>query len=409
MLPRQSDLLSVCIKPSSSAASLSLFPRFLDLSLPRCTDIVLTTMVLEHHRLRYKPPRSSPNCDSTTFSMHTLPRRPSPAAKDDVVKDEKQLAVVGTSKPKLRFVRVEDSLFKVPESFFQNMPQEIQDHTKYTTGVGKTPEKPILLVGHTNHQFRQFLEAYNSYPSLNPRSMDVDTIFTIGELAYMYQQRHLALWFMPIFKDVVISAESPLHHASNNIFVRAMKLGIAYGSRELCHRVSTRWIARMHRRELDPLSALLFADTYNLRDLLSHAYYIYLMLVFRRIQQSHDIDPRGLLTPGQRTHVMSGYHSLSAYWNHLRLNPPEFEAAPSCTSHLQCLGAWRLQWIAAAEKDYPLPELDILGRLTYIEKCLREEMVLDVVLNRVCKASALKAVSVKREMVARQLHHHFDL
>lgn len=239
--------------------------------------------------------------------------------------------------------------------------------------------------------------------------MDMDTLLTIGELSYVYQQRHLALWFFPIFKEFVISAETPLRHALNGIFVRAMKLGIAYGSSELCHRVSTKWIARMHRRELDPLSALLFADTYSMRELLSHAYYIYLMLVFRRIQQLQDIDSKGLLTPGQKTHVMSGYHSLTAYWNHLRLNPPDFVPSPSCRSHSQCVGAWRLRWLAAAEKDYPLPELDILGRLVYTEKCLQDDMLLSVVLNRACKASALRAVTVKREMVARQLHHHFDL
>ncbi|PPQ78737.1 hypothetical protein CVT25_010740 [Psilocybe cyanescens] len=361
-------------------------------------------MVMEHQRLRYKPPRSSSNCDSTSFSMHTLHRKTALA-----VKDETQLGVAGPSKPKLCFVRVEDSLFKVPETFFRQMPQEIQEHTKFSSGLGKTPEKPILLVGHSNHQFRQFLDSYNSYPSLDSQSIDIDNLLTIGELSYLYQQRHLAHWFMPIFKEFVTSHQTALRKATNSIYVRAMKLGMAYGSRELCSSISTKWITRMHWRELDPLSALLFADTYGMRELLSHACYIYLMLVYRRIQLSQDIDSKGLLTPRQKTHVMSGYHSLSAYWNHLRLNPPDFEPDPVCGSHSQCVGAWRLRWLAAAEKEYPLPEVDVLGRLMYIERCLREDMLVGVVLNRACKASALRVVSVKREMVSRQLHHHFDL
>lgn len=239
--------------------------------------------------------------------------------------------------------------------------------------------------------------------------MSLDHFLTIGELSYRYHLRDLALWFVPIFKDLVTSHQTPLRTCPNGIYVRTLKLAIAYRMAELSNSISTKWISRMHWRELEPLSAMLFADTHGMRDLLSHACYIYLMLSYKRIKSGESIDAQGLLTPRQRTYIMSGYHSLAAYWNHLRQNPTEFEMSPVCRSHSQCVGAWRLRWLVGMDSEYPMPDVDILGRLSFVERYLRDDMILGVVLTPSCKVLALKSISTKREAVSRHLHHHFDL
>lgn len=158
----------------------------------------------------------------------------------------------------------------------------------------------------------------------------------------------------------------------------------------------------------------------GLRDLLAHGCYTYLLSVEARIRKalasphgvSHSTiqDERRLLAIRLLTHVLSGYHSLRAFWAHLSSHPLDFDPAEGCTNHMRCVRAWRLRWIAVIrDKPCPLAEVDVLKRLAWLELNLAGDLLLGVCIEMRCKARALEAVRRKREVVSRQLHHHFDL
>ena len=246
-------------------------------------------------------------------------------------------------------------------------------------------------------------------PSLNTRLMTLDQILTIGELSIRYNLAVLMQWFLPVLEDLVLSPATPLRKSSNVVYIRLMQLAMRYKRKDLVASISSKWVSRMHWGELDPLSALLFADMYGLRDLLGHACYVYLMSAEERIRSSEPIDPKERLCPRQLTYIMAGYHSLRTYHRHLRLTPPDITAAPRCKDHTKCIAVWKFRWSAAMSRPCSLPDVDVLGHLVFIEQFLREDTLLKACLTPACKEAALKAVSEKRDMIARQLHHHFDL
>ncbi|KAF8963021.1 hypothetical protein BDZ97DRAFT_1066592 [Flammula alnicola] len=349
------------------------------------------------HQLRYNRPMCSPKGDAVSFPLYSFPQRHQKPVQQ---KDERRA---------LRFVLVDDTLFKVPEGFFQQMPLEIQEFVKFSSGLGSKPEAPIRLVGHTNDQFKQILTAYNAYPSLDVHALTLDHLLTIGELSLRYGLRDLARWFLPAFKATVTSHRTPLRTASNYVYVRTLKLAIGYRSAELCSSIQSKWVTRMYWGELRPLAGMLLADMYGMRDLLGHTYYVYLMMAEPRMRSGPGLDESGGLNSKQRTHILAGYYSLRTYWRQLQEHPPEFEAATECTSHLQCVRVWKIRWTTMLGRPCPLPEVDVLGRLVFMERSLRDDILLEGCLTPPCKALALQAVSAKREQVSRHLHHHFDL
>ncbi|KDR83072.1 hypothetical protein GALMADRAFT_1349243 [Galerina marginata CBS 339.88] len=366
-------------------------------------------MTMAHkYRLRYRPSLSSPKGNSTAFPIYPVFRKPVPVYGREIGTCLKK-KLMEDERPRVRFVRVEDRLFKVHERFFLQMPPDMPTFTTFRAGRGSTPEKPILIGGHSSAQFQQLLTAFDSYPSLDPRALTLDHILTIGELSCNYHMHDLARWFLPVFYNLVTSHDTPLRKSSNCIFIRMMKLAMVYRQLDLLISITAKWVSRLYWRELDPLSAVLFADVYGMRDLLGHACYVYLMSAERRIRDSQEIDPKGLLSPRQKTNILSGYYSLGAYWKHLRRTPLEFTPAPECQEHSRCVAVWKVRWAAAMEKECPLADADVLARLVFVEQCLRDDMLLGVCLSFGCKVSALKAVSAKRDWVSKQLHHYFDL
>lgn len=166
--------------------------------------------------------------------------------------------------------------------------------------------------------------------------------------------------------------------------------------------------------------AMVCGEQLGLRDLLAHGCYTYLLSVKARIEEALRSpaglsrksiqDERGLLTTRLLTYVLSGYYSLRAFWAHLSSHPLEFESGEGCAKHSQCVGAWKLRWIAATrDKPCPLAEVDVLKRLMWLELCLAGDLLLGVCMETRCKSRALEALKRKRELVSRQLHHHFDL
>lgn len=181
--------------------------------------------------------------------------------------------------------------------------------------------------------------------------------------------------------------------------------------------------------------AILFADRYELRNLLGHAYYIHLVEVTETkvpssVKGNADFDanstPKTIditeycrasepssspLTPAQRTHLLAGYYSLTAYWKRLRVSPPAFDSDHRCTNHDRCLAVWRLRWTVACSREGPpgVPEVDVLRRLKWVEEWLRRDELMRVCMEQGCWDGAVKSVGRIRDEVVRNLGHHFDL
>lgn len=309
-----------------------------------------------------------------------------------------------------RFVRVNDRLFKVPEGFFLQMPSKMQWDLRFSAGDGLTPEKPIFLRHHSEDQFKQILSAYNAFPSLDINSLTLDHLLTIGELSFQYGLRDLARWFLPAFRDLIVGPHSPLCSMPNHVYVRTMRLVFQTRSVQLIGIIQASWANRLHTSELTPISALLFADMYGLRDLLGHACYAYLMSVYPRVEERLCFDERRFLNSRQKVYIQAGYHSLRAYWQRHGRDAPDFERGSECMQHIQCVYIWKQRWtFFLSQANDRFPEADVLNKLGLMLQLLRGDTVLSVSLSSSCRAAALEELTTKRGQVSQQLHHHFDV
>ncbi|CAA7262847.1 unnamed protein product [Cyclocybe aegerita] len=315
-----------------------------------------------------------------------------------------------TDRPAIRFVRVEDRLIKVPEGLFAQMSGRIRDSLGFTsaTGGGSTPERPIFLRGHTSDQFEQLLRAYNSYPSLDMRTMTLDNILTIGELAVGYEMRILVEWLRPCLHILVLDHNTPLRTAGSRVYQRMLWLAMCLRSWKIYTSIVDKWISRLYWGQLPPIPALLFADAHGIAHLLSHACYVYLVDVQKLLTTGKNINENGALSPRQEMYIKSGYLSLKTTWSKLQRNALEFRSS-GCVLHAQCVSVWRQRWKAFANAPCSTSDVDVLKRLSFMEDSLREDVVLDRCMAPSCKALALGAIKRRRNEMALELHHHFDL
>ncbi|KAG2010023.1 hypothetical protein CC2G_012880 [Coprinopsis cinerea AmutBmut pab1-1] len=278
-------------------------------------------------------------------------------------------------------------------------------------GVGASRDKPIYLRGPTITQFRHLLYASTVYPAIDLNSLSLEQVLSIAEWAFNFGLTHLKTWSQKAMSSLFIpAANSPLRTASNDIFFRALRLASLYRLPEVSSAVQVKWITRILWHELSPVPAIILADRCDFRSLLSHAYYTHMVELGVRLTESNFIsDPSSILTRKHRTHLLAGYHSLSAYWKHLRISPPPFEQAPQCKLHRQCCAAWKMRWSVACSRPCSIPEMDVLRRLRFVEDLLKEDMLVEVCLASGCRALALDSISKKRTDISNNLHHHFDL
>ena len=213
---------------------------------------------------------------------------------------------------------------------------------------------------------------------------------------------------MGAFFTVVNCQESPLRTASHLVVFRMMKLALTFRHRASILSIQGQWVRRLLLHELPALPALLLAEQHGLRHLLGHAYYAYLIHVQRRMLEVCDPSFKHL-SMKQKMHLLEGYHSLLVYSKHLYATAPTLEQAKGCNFHAQCISAWKMRWGSAAEHPCTASDIDVVSRLSHIEKILENDLVLGVYLTPECRILALESVSKKRTEFTSNLHHHFDL
>jgi hypothetical protein len=270
-------------------------------------------------------------------------------------------------------------------------------------------------------------------PSLDIKKLPLDQLFSIAELSFQFGISQLQRWSVETAVVVLNSSRTPLRSASSEIFARALRIAHIYGHVSLSSSIQAKWLTRLHWRELPSVPAILFADRYELRNLLGHAYYIHLVEVteakipcspeencttdgsqsLAHISEYCRVPPSASspLTPTQRTHLLAGYYSLTAYWKRLRVSPPPFQRYHRCTNHDRCLAVWQLRWTVACSQPCPpaIPEVDVLRRLKWVENWLRSDELMTACMESGCWEGAVSCVSSVRDEVVRNLGHHFDL
>ena len=168
-------------------------------------------------------------------------------------------------------------------------------------------------------------------------------------------------------------------------------------------------MSRMLWGQLFPRPALIFADFFGLQRLLGHACYQFVLLTESRIANGLPIDEQNLLCPRQLTYIRAGYHSLKAYWHQISRTPVFLDRSPECRCHTRCVKLWGQQWVIRAGAKTAVSELDVLNRLTHLEKNLSRDELLMTGMDTGCLALGLRAIALKREHTAQELHHLFDL
>lgn len=86
-----------------------------------------------------------------------------------------------------------------------------------------------------------------------------------------------------------------------------------------------------------------------------------------------DEDGRLIITPAQQLRLLSGYYRLTRTWERLRIAPPQFDHAPSCSATWHqhgCTQSWLEFWKDKTRSDpvLTLGMADVLGRLRQVSK-----------------------------------------
>lgn len=252
-----------------------------------------------------------------------------------------------------------------------------------------------------------------TFHSTTNRSLD-ESIFnyliTVAGLSRQYCCDEWEGWALRSITSLVASPESPLlRTTSSEIFVRLIQLAKLYNNGPLGVSVQKTWLFRLNTRSLPPAFAIIMADDYNLRSLLSQALYLHLLQMAPRISNSQRIDVGSPLSHQQNLRIFSGYHSLLGYWSRLCNNPPEFPAAKGCNSHSLCLNAWKSAWSRETLEEERAPLVDVMTRLQFVADRLGGSLIVGVSMSDKCKNSALATLMTLRKGMWENMHHYFDL
>jgi hypothetical protein len=191
--------------------------------------------------------------------------------------------------------------------------------------------------------------------------------------------------------------------------VRLIQLAKIYDDGQLGLSVQSTWLSRLHAGSVSAAFAVLMADDYFFRPLLSQALYFHLLQMAPRIANSQRIDIGSPLNHQQNLRVFSGYHSLLGYWNRLSSDPPEFPEADGCRSHTCCLKAWKSAWARVIREEHPTPPVDIIPRLQFVADRLGDNLIMGAAMSDRCRNSAMKVLLTLKKGILENMHHYFDL
>jgi hypothetical protein len=264
----------------------------------------------------------------------------------------------------------------------------------------------LLFIHYTTSQ-----RDINTRLTWDPEPSIFDTLVYVALLSRKHQAKRWESWATNVIKNFVRSSDPPLLDRSpSKTFVRLLRFVTICQERQLQYEIQGKWIARLGSDTLAPIPAILLADELGNRALLGRALYSFLVKVEHLISNSQRIDVGSPLSHQLNIHVFSGYYALQAYWKDLCDNSLEFREGEGCTAHSDCLTTWRPRWsIAVTGQPSGISHIDVLSRLRLAEETLRTDPLCRTYMTEKCRQSALGAVLQKRDSLALNMHHVFDL
>ncbi|GBE85191.1 hypothetical protein BKA93DRAFT_737719 [Sparassis latifolia] len=305
-------------------------------------------------------------------------------------------------------LRVENTLFNVHRTiltrdcssfsamFDMPVPQDGRSETE-----GSSDYNPIILTGDTVAEFKNFLWALYALPNelmtvFSP-SADLNQMMDIAHVANKYSFRSVETWALDALNEYVNRKPTPIFcyppfvsakdvAASGVRIARLVRLAQTCSHTRLLTALVVLLKQRMNVQIQYAFLAMTLADDLGLRALRGVAYMEVLQHGMKMVmdgprqapapdkaQEGTDGDELLVVSPNQRLRLLSGFHRLAQTWETFRLQPLQFEHAPTCgaTWHQHgCTQSWLEFWKEKSKSDsvLALGLADVQGRMRAMVK-----------------------------------------
>ncbi|KAI0040828.1 hypothetical protein FA95DRAFT_1549397 [Auriscalpium vulgare] len=277
---------------------------------------------------------------------------------------------------------------------------------------GQTDDKPVVLVGDTAPEFRNFLWALYALPHelmlVHSDASKLPRLIDIAKIANKYTFKSLETWALDAIVEIVTrrtTSASNMSISSAFSSPSTSQLSITSSKAQLMSNEQTVALVRLaqlcnHERLLTTMVdslrklmtgsiqnayvAMTLADELDLRVLRGAAYLEIMqkasVIVARPSHKLAGLYPgefdessRLIVSQAQQLRLLSGFHRMSVAWEHLRAQPPNFDHAASCGltwNQNNCMASWQNFWREKTKSDSVLllGLADILGRLRAVLK-----------------------------------------
>ncbi|KAI0287270.1 hypothetical protein BC826DRAFT_917428 [Russula brevipes] len=273
---------------------------------------------------------------------------------------------------------------------------------------GQSDDNPVILVGDTASQFRNFLWALYALPhellQVHSNIGHLTRLIDIASISNKYSFKSLETWALDVIVDTITrrGPSSPpfplagLSHApaspaqtyllpaqftNNEQIVALVRLAQMCQHERLLNTMVESLRRHMGSSPQNAYMAMTLADELDLRVLRGAAYLEVMqkaVVVVRRagtgpVEGEIDADGRLVVSAAQQMRLLSGYYRLTMAWEQLRTVPPNFDHAPSCGVNWHqsgCMQSWQEFWREKSKSEtvLALGLADVLGRLRAVLK-----------------------------------------
>ncbi|KAI0247455.1 hypothetical protein BJV78DRAFT_1276894 [Lactifluus subvellereus] len=357
---------------------------------------------------------------ATTHLLHSPPRKrrrnllegaeaikPPQRQASEIVHDEDYYLSDGSC-----IILVENTLFNVHRTTLSKDSSSFSSMFSLPQGdkpaEGQSDDNPVVLVGDTVSQFRNFLWALYALPhellQVHSNLANLTRLIDIASISNKYSFKSLETWALDVIVDTVTRRSSP----SPQFPLAGLCHGPASPAQTYTHPaqltnyeqiIALVRLAQMcqHERLLNTMVeslrkhmssspqnayiAMTLADELDLRVLRGAAYLEVMqkaVVVVRRpgpgpVEGEIDANGRLVVSATQQMRLLSGYYRLTMAWEQLRTVPPNFDHAPSCGVNWHqsgCMQSWQEFWREKTKSEtvLALGLADVLGRLRAVLK-----------------------------------------
>ncbi|KAF8228786.1 hypothetical protein L208DRAFT_1379202 [Tricholoma matsutake] len=320
------------------------------------------------------------------------------------------------------FVRVEKTLFKVHQHVLETSEILAWKLARHLEEGPTSTECPFaFLYGTSADEFRALLwTQYTSSDKLENQpedQSDLGRLLFLATITYRFRYNALHSWAITVINHAFTTKAVFADTCSSATFTRVVDVAVECKASDLLESVETKWSARVQRKDIPPVPAILAADRQDLRTLRGIAYYVYIqetmelqVTLTKSGATQLQVDPK--LSNVQVMRLLSGHLSLVGFWERLRRQAPKLSCAEGCEPerHIEvCTTVWVDRWRAATNSRRVLGHhtTDVFAILL----ALREELGTDQELKRnvlpACRLAGLDTLKKVSDDLSETLPDHF--